>query len=103
MTTAAEWVAFLGARLDEDEVEAANDGYAWSGYVEAMRAILAMHQPEPFYGNNPPPLRDRTPGNAAAWHCQCQCPDGVIEGTYPCDEVRHLAAIWDGHPDYPKD
>jgi hypothetical protein len=68
--------------------------------VEAKRALLRMHEPVPFWGNNPPPLKDRTPENAVAWYCECQCPDGVIQGAYPCDTARLLTAVWSDHPDY---
>ena len=105
-----KWVAFSAARIDEDEHFAKTAHRLARKHREQMlrevafkRAVLAMHMPEPFWGNNPPRLRDRTPENAVAWHCQCQCPDGMIEGTYPCETARLLAAIWDGHPDYPGD
>ena len=109
---------FVKARLDEDEA-AANPTVC--GCLDAnhipyctpkphldrprrevafKRAILAMHQPMLFWGNNPPPLRDRTPENAVSSYCDCQCPDGVIEGTYPCDTARLLAAVYSDHPDY---
>jgi hypothetical protein len=102
--------AFLAARLDEDERELVKDppvglGYANLGVrmlreVEAKRALLRMHEPVLFWGNSPPPLKDRTPENAVAWYCECQCPDGVIEGAYPCDTARLLAAVYSDHPDY---
>lgn len=109
-------VAFVTARLDEDEAqirESENYLDTWcalSGLhldparalreVAAIRAILAMHAPVPFWGNRPPPLRDRTPENAVSSYCECQCPDGVILGKYPCDTARLLAAVWGDHPDY---
>jgi len=59
---------------------------------EAKLSILGMHEPVPFWGNNPPPLAQRTPENVKAYYCECQCPDGVIEGTYPCETARMLAS-----------
>lgn len=62
--------------------------------VAAKREILAMHMPRPFWSNNPPPLQDRTYAGTVEWCCDCQCPDGVIQGTYPCETVRAFAAIY---------
>jgi len=68
--------------------------------VRFKRALMATHQPVPFWGNNPPPLKDQTPERVKAWYCQCQCPDGVIEGTYPCDTAKLIVSVWDDHPDH---
>ena len=90
-------IAFVTARLDEDEATA---GAARKlREVAFKRAILAMHTPVPFWGNNPPPRSQQTAENAVAWYCDCQCPDGVIEGEYPCDTARLTAAVWSDHPD----
>ncbi len=93
-----ELTAFLRARLDEDEAAAGEARKLRE--VAFKRAILAMHEPVPFWGNNPPPRTAQTRENVRAWYCDCQCDDGVIEGEYPCETVRHLAAVWSGHPDY---
>ena len=107
-----EMVTFANARLDEDEAWF-TDGAALADdpvaedlcqrllrEVAFKRAILALHMPQPFWGNNPPPVRDQTPENVVSWYCECQCPDGVIEGMYPCGEARLLVSVYSGHPDY---
>jgi Family of unknown function (DUF6221) len=68
--------------------------------VAAKRAILAIHEPVPFWGNNPPPPSQQTTDNIKAWYCECQAQDGVIEGEWPCETVRALAAVYSDHPDY---
>jgi hypothetical protein len=109
-------IAFAVARLDEDASESAMPEMLWGETaadndmderreralreVAFKRALLRLHQPEPFWGNNPLPLTERTSENAVMHYCECQCPDGVIEGTYPCETVRLLAAVWNDHPDY---
>src|SRR5450755_748772 len=107
-----EMVTFANARLDEDEAWF-TDGAALADdpvaedlcqrllrEVAFKRAILALHMPQPFWGNNPPPVRDQTPENVVSWYCECQWPDGVIEGMYPCGEARLLVSVYSGHPDY---
>jgi hypothetical protein len=62
--------------------------------VEADRKILALHPREEH-------LRpDLGPDWAAVYYCPCQCPDGIIEGEWPCETVRILAAVYSDHPDY---
>jgi hypothetical protein len=119
-----ELAAFLTARLDDDEktakaafgpgvalnwpavhpaVDAFIDRYSPLRVVRevnAKRAILTIHEPVPFWGNNPPPYARRTTQNVRAWYCECQAPDGVIEGEWPCPTVRALAAVYSDHPDY---
>jgi len=120
--------AFLKARADEDEAaaKAARDAGRlpwqddeWSDQPEewidhygrhdparvlrevaAKRKILARHEPQPFWGNNPPPAAQQTDANVVAWFCDCQCPDGVIEGEYPCETARDLASAWSDHADF---
>jgi hypothetical protein len=98
-------IAFIKARLDEDERYLnSNRRHLWTERplreVAFKRAILRMHEPVPFWGNNPPPRSRQTAGNVKAWYCECQCPDGVIEGEYPCDTARILAAVWSDHDQY---
>ena len=98
-------IAFLNARIDEDgRYLKSNQHHLWTQRpfreVEAKRAILRMHEPVPFWGNNPPPLKDRAPENVKARYCECQCSGGVIQAAYPCDTARLLASVYSDHPDY---
>lgn len=68
--------------------------------IALKRAILAEHPANPFWGNTPPPRRDRTPENVVAWFCDCQSEDGMIAGEYPCRTVRLLGTEFSGHPEY---
>src|SRR5450631_2764744 len=99
-----DWaVVDLGPCIDDGEVAehiARHDPARVLREVAFKRAILALHMPQPFWGNNPPPVRDQTPENVVSWYCECQCPDGVIEGMYPCGEARLLVSVYSGHPDY---
>jgi hypothetical protein len=71
--------------------------------VKAKRAIVAMHeQAETWtWGQRPPgslvgePRRELAP-----WCSECQVEDGVVEGSWPCDTLKHLASIDADHPDY---
>lgn len=112
------WVTFLNARLAEDaagadelhnELDCNFDelrffGDCSCGYkaralreVEAKRAILAEHTPmEGFDGA-------RLDGQICQT-CSDLDRDGGRDGEpWPCATVRHLAGIWVGHPDYPKE
>jgi hypothetical protein len=77
-------IPFMNARLDEAAEAAANDGYAWSGYVEAMRAIIREHE-----------IRDGRCRVCTAIH------DGrATRFRAPCPTLLFLAAVYSGHPDY---
>jgi Family of unknown function (DUF6221) len=102
-------IAFLNARLDEDEAAAmAATGTAWAweatgdkdnsgavGHVEdedgrplrevvAKRAILAHHAPIHPIGQ---------------W-IGCQQCDGEQAQEWPCPDVLAVAAVYSDHPDY---
>jgi hypothetical protein len=109
---------FLNARLDDDEAGVrmmmateARDHMTNRFYgsnlaermlreVAAKRAILALHEPVPFWGNNPPSRAQQTRDNVRAWYCECQCLDGVIEGEWPCGTVRALVSVYSDHEDF---
>lgn len=98
-------VAFLRARLDEGEIEArmmrenspeqqvrGQPLYErWLREVEAKRAILDRHAPHQtaFYGL------------ACDW-CSEDVDDRpqLAKERWPCGDVRALAAVYSGHPDY---
>jgi hypothetical protein len=106
---AGDLVAFLRARLDEDEAGARfmmdREARAqvprtdWLGSpfgervlreVEAKRAILAEHQPEPWGEPHPELLRCPGHGDESSGYWT----------TWPCIEVRAIAAVWRDHPGY---
>lgn len=110
----SDLVAFLRARLDEDEQTehldriSAEDRAAlladfdvgespeyalmevgfgrWMAEVQAKRAILDLHAP----------LED------AGWVTCAECfdPHGTQCPEYPCETVRHLMSVYADHPDY---
>jgi hypothetical protein len=100
-------VTFLNARLDEDEAAAevaGTDERMWPlapdparvlREVKAERAILAEHMPREYdrYGRTGIYCRTCVTDHEA--YMDDDAPD-----TWPCATVRHLAAVWDGHPDY---
>jgi Family of unknown function (DUF6221) len=91
--------AFLSARLDEDEQEAASFAGPPSlrdrqrREVEAKRAILAIHRPV---------WNDYVDGDGierATHECRECRPPGTPDN-WPCRTVKALAAVWSDHPDY---
>ncbi len=108
MTTAAEWVAFLGARLDEDEA-IARATMRWSGPPWAEvgreeripeRAHIARHDPARV-------LRE-VAAKRAIW-AACISADGDrgpsndLEAQALAWLILQLAAVYSDHPDYPQD
>jgi hypothetical protein len=109
----SDLVEFLHARLDEDEAWAKwaadrttaewhpdfaprHDPARVLREVEAGRAILAAHGPDPIgkFGGVQEPrclvcLTDRD-GYEEQWEAD----------PWPCATLRHLAAIYSDHPDY---
>jgi Family of unknown function (DUF6221) len=92
------FLAFLAARLDEDEAAAET----WREHdlrplreVEAKRAILAEHQPGEYdrYGRVEVACRVCVTGHEA--YMDDDAPD-----PWPCLTVRHLAGVYSDHPDY---
>ena len=62
--------------------------------VEADRMLIALHPREEH-------LRpDLGPDWPTVYYCPCQCPDGIIEGEWPCETVCILAAVDSDHLDY---
>lgn len=84
--------AFAAARLDEAEPLAGTE--LDLRFIRAARAILAEHAHE----------RGRsyleTPDGPVQGCVICGLDDGVVFHDGWCKTVRHLAAIWDGHPGY---
>lgn len=79
MDAVAALVAFLGARLDEDEAAAKAAGPARAlREVEAKRAIAEIHG------------ADSDP---------CDAHDAWMR-SISCDTLRYLVAVWSDHPDY---
>ncbi len=94
---ATDLVAFLRARLDEDEGYLnSNRRHLWTQRplreVEAKRAILAEHQHEKTY----------LPTDGEGFGCSCCCwdRDEGQGGCGWCATVRALAAVYRDHPDY---
>lgn len=107
------FLAFLNSRLDEEQrgaelvKERENRGEVpvtnWLGVpfadrmlreVEAKRAILDRHTPhQPASG-----------GLACDW-CSEDVDDRpqVAKERWPCPDVRSIAAVWSGHPEYRPD
>lgn len=90
-------IAFLAARLDEDEAVAQEVasavGYRSRALREAgaKRAILGRHMPhQPAFG-----------GLACNW-CSDDVDDRpqIAKERWPCPDVRSVAAVYSGHPDY---
>lgn len=112
MTCTSGLVAFLTARLDEDEQRAlhvkhtfaatrlnepqqraAADGAARAlDEVEAKRGILALHETQRGYHGRPD-----------GEFCACQDADGVLTGVEPCETKRLLASVYRSHPDWRED
>jgi hypothetical protein len=110
-------IDFLAARLDEDEaaagrlatmLERQNMGGVWSSNgplvtintawlpdrvlseVATKRAILDRHQQARGLGDR-------------LFCCWCSSDvdtEASLDVRWPCPDVRDIAAIWDGHPDY---
>jgi len=88
-------VAFLRARLDEDEAVAVRTVNAGRLFREiaAQRAILDEHMPViPDYG----PSR----GERCCGTCGAVGDDAYLAVSWPCDTIRHLLAVYSDHPDY---
>lgn len=71
--------------------------------VKAKRAIIAMHEQAEKWTWDPRPAGTpvREPRREPAGHCgTCQIEDGVIHGKWPCDTLKHLAAVYADHPDF---
>jgi hypothetical protein len=94
-----DFFADLKALIDQDERHAEQDRNSRSHNrlireVDFKRTILEMHPPEPHYGNRT--MRsDFKPENITLWYCECQCPDGMILGVYPCETVQALIDFYD--------
>lgn len=102
----SDLVAFLRARLDEDEAAAKDVRYVWPTAfdvtlnparvlreAEAKRAILDEHSPA-YPVTFPEPS-----GQPACGVCHTGGWDWDPE-RWPCPTVRALAAVYSGHPDY---
>lgn len=62
--------------------------------VAAKRRIVARHRPTRGYDG------DRTDG-LVCQVCAAEDHSGGLDGrAYPCDDLRDLASVWLGHPDY---
>jgi hypothetical protein len=87
-------IAFLNARLDEDEAAAKAAADPALRWLAAARAILAEHHPTDWMAY----------GDHMCFRCVLDDeephPAGYGWLPYPCPTVRHLAAVWSDHPDY---
>lgn len=83
-------IAFLAARLDEDE-EIAKEARMLRE-VAAKRAILAAHPVRPIINGT-----CRTCSDSAGLSWSSLEPEFV---DWPCPTLRALAAFWSDHPDY---
>jgi hypothetical protein len=99
-------VAFVSARLDEDEAaaKAAAEAARALREVEAKRKILGMHhptEPHPEFGFTYPAAARFCGycGPGDNWQAE-QEPDHYPFALWPCGHARLLAAIWSDHPDY---
>lgn len=67
--------------------------------VAAKRALLELHQTQ-----EQKPYSANVPGGVFyppdPFYCECQCPDGMIQGHEPCPTKRLLAAVYSDHRDY---
>ena len=88
---------FINARLAEEETVAGTevDGLMAQvhPYIRAARKILAEHYPtEPRIGP--------WAGKPCCACCGAVDDDPYLVRLWPCNTLRYLAAIWDGHPEY---
>jgi hypothetical protein len=112
-------IAFLRARLDDDEMDVdmmvATSSDRWLAEVAAKRAVVECHRPQLTIVEWP---HDQTgkgealtcpscrPAEPTEWHPpQGQAgvlPDGFVASYVlaPCPTLRHLAAVYADHPDY---
>lgn len=95
---------FIAARLEEDQSLAEETLARWPPAalgdrrvqhwqqtlvdVAAKRAIRGLHT------RNEPGKYTPLP------YCDCQCEDGIVLGTWPCQTMRFIAGVWADHPDY---
>ena len=89
-------LVFIAFRLSELQ-ECAGSEYL-KRLVEYAEWTVLEHMPIPFYGNKVRTAGPETP--VKDWYCSCQCPDGLIEGPYPCLPVRYLSEVWHEHKDW---
>jgi hypothetical protein len=99
--TMSDLVAFLHARLDEDERYLnSNRHHLWTQRplreIEVKRAIVAEHGPDctGFFGETVPAMCQRCITDREGYEEQWQ------GDPYPCLTLRLLAAVYSDHPDY---
>jgi hypothetical protein len=84
-----ELIAFLHARLEETERDPAS-GAVLKGFTKGTRAILATAEEQPgWHLHGPDDKRDLDER-----HC-----DEAMQ-ILLAEILRHLAAAWEGHPDF---
>ena len=106
---ADDLTAFLTARLDEDEASARDVRYIWPTSfeitlnparvlreVEAGRAILTLHN-----RTHECPIGSAEQSAVKGPWLYIASEHVEVAGTeWPCTTLRHLAAVYSGHPDY---
>jgi len=63
--------------------------------VAAKRFILDRHLPERIGYFDP-----KTKSGSTFTVCEIDGNGGTTEDAWPCEELKHLAAVWSDHPDY---
>lgn len=75
-------VAFVSARLDEEERDARAAVVRDGRWVKALWALVTTHYP------------------SGPWCKRCLGIQSDTHEGWPCDVIKGIAAIWAWHPDY---